>query len=94
MSTAFTAEVLFWLAVLFPLPVYLLSLLRPLVRLLFGIAGALAAVGIEAMVGATGAEDPRMLVAAMGAILAIDAMVAEIVYRLRRRLRARRSDAE
>jgi hypothetical protein len=83
-GAGFTAEVLFWLVVLFPLPIFLLSRLRPPARLVLGAAGL-----VEAALGATGPEDPRGLAAVLGFILAVDAMVAELVYRLQRRLRAR-----
>ena len=84
------AEQLFSLFVLFVVPIGLLAFIRPVGRLVFGCAGLLFMVVTDATLPAYGPDNPMLVIPFLGAILALDAVVAELIVRLVRWLRGRR----
>jgi hypothetical protein len=88
----YTPDAVFWLVALFPLPIFLLSIIRPMGRLFFFGAGLLFSVVTEELISPTGPDNPMVIVPVVGVILALDAVAAELCYRVARwaktRLRA------
>lgn len=84
------AEQVFSLIVLFVVPIALLAFIRPVGRLVFGCAGLLFMIVADATLPAYGPDNPMLVIPFLGAFLALDAVVAELIVRLVRWLRGRR----
>ena len=85
------AELVFWLILLFPVPILLLALIRPAGRLVFFAAGLVFMFAANDLVTPSGPDNPMLVLPVIGLIVAADAAFAELILRCVRLVRSRRA---